>query len=169
MPRAYLLLAGFVTVLAACGPSAQSGRDQAAPGTDLQDPQASPLPTPPVKLTSVEAHFDVHGGDGDGSIAIWWVRVDATLHNAGSEPVKLGGVSWSMKEIELAKEESLDETIAPGHSISIGSDKVIGLEKLQLLRQWKEEGHSETLVKMEVSLANMEALQIERRVQLSIW
>jgi hypothetical protein len=111
----------------------------------------------------------VHGGDGDGSIAIWWVRVDATLHNAGSEPVKLGGVSWSMKEIELAKEESLDETIAPGHSISIGADKVIGLEKLQLLRQWKEEGHSETLVKMEVSLANMEALQIERRVQLSIW
>jgi len=108
------------------------------------DAFADPADVPPTEASSqlrvelVSLTSDVHGGDGDGSIALWTLLVEVRVHNDGPEPAQLERMPWSLHlgNEKLAVGGKLHpQTLDPGKSATLMLSRYLPLPALYSLRE----------------------------------
>jgi hypothetical protein len=125
-------------------------------------PAVAPTPTP-VVTTPAEgpvvrdpvARLDVHGGDGDGSIAMWSLVVSFHVDNPGPNPMVVHAVRWEAITLGITSERPTARVLEPGDVLVLDTDAYIALDDLdavraaetldmRLLVRWSNGGQPET-------------------------
>lgn len=108
----------------------------------------TPPDEPPMEASSVlrvqleSMTSDVHGGDGDGSIAIWWLQLAMTVTNEGPDPVLVEQLKWTMPlggEHLQGDGKIRPQTMDPGESATFHMSRYLPLAKLYVLREDKDD------------------------------
>ncbi len=166
-------------LLLVLGCSKQVG-DASTPKAELSQHEIRARPSEPLRsethigptIRNVRAAFAFHGGDGDGSVAVWWVEVSVILVNHTDKPIQVESLSWVLDEVQLRKDGPLSLHIAPMASIEISSDRYLTLGELRVLRAWSKAGNTEVATVVGVGLRTADGLTVTRsesRVSFQVW
>lgn len=146
--------------------------------TSIEPDESGHAPTESLReklsLSDVGTELTVWGGDGEGTDAIWSVRVSAVVTNKRPWTVTVARTSWVLPELGL---EQIDEKnrveLAPGGRTSLDVPLGISLDTLARLRAWKRGGGERTPTELEVALEATDGqpvvLESHSVVPLKVW